>query len=97
MDMRKSQASAVVSRPSMLGANARRTKKRMNGWFMAIDPRTGMVLSVREMQTPENNQIAIDVLKDVVSLSPQIDGVVHDRMCSSLKKMSSAGCFKGVK
>ena len=74
-------------------------KKRMNGWFMAIDPRTGIVLSVREMQAPENNQIAVDVLKDVVNLSPQTDCVVDDRMCSSLKKMSrsSTESFKGIK
>lgn len=69
----------------------------MNGWFMAVDPRTGIVMAVHEMISPENNQIASDVLKDIVSLSPQLDCVVYDRMCSSLKKMSSMDSFKGIK
>ena len=45
--------------------------------------------------SPED--MTMDDIRDVVSLSPQIDCVVYDRMCSSLKKMSSTECFKGIK
>ncbi|CAE7285952.1 unnamed protein product, partial [Symbiodinium sp. KB8] len=43
------------------------TRQRQNGWFMAIDPATGLVLSVANMAEPENNQIAKSVLNHVIS------------------------------
>lgn len=40
-------------------------KRRNNGWFMAVHPGTGLILGLREMIDPENNNIAVDVLNDV--------------------------------
>ena len=62
-----------------------KTPLRQNGWFMVIDPCTGLVLSVSAMQDPENNQIATDVLQEIVSRGPHIDCVIYDRMCACLK------------
>ena len=41
-------------------------KKRQNGWFMALDPSTGLVLAVANMKDPENNAIAKQVLLKVL-------------------------------
>ena len=62
-----------------------KTPMRQNGWFMAVDPSTGLVLSVSAMRDRENNQIATDVLLEVVACGPHIDCVVCDRMCACLE------------
>ena len=57
------------------------TRQRQNGWFMAIDPATGLVLSVANMAEPENNQIAKSVLNHVISRASNLDCVIYDKMC----------------
>ena len=57
-------------------------QRSLDGWFMVIDPATGLILTVREMMNPENNSIALEALKQTMSISRNIDCVVYDRACA---------------
>ncbi|CAE6915818.1 unnamed protein product [Symbiodinium sp. CCMP2592] len=74
-----------------------KTPLRQNGWFMAVDPSTGLVLSVSAMQDPENNETATNVLLDVVSRGSEIDCVIYDRMCACLKHATAQKPLKQIK
>ena len=74
-----------------------KTPQRQNGWFMAVDPSTGLVLSVSPMQDPENNEIATNVLLDLVSRGSQINCVIYDRMCACLNHAQAQKPLKQIK
>ena len=81
------------SRRSANGAN----KQRHNGWFMAMDPRSGMVMSVADMEEPENNVVAKNVLRKVVTKAVNLNCVIYDKMCVCLKSFATDKDFKQVK
>ena len=82
-----------VGRPRKDGAN----KQRHNGWFMAMDPRSGMVMSVADMEEPENNVVAKNVLQKVVTKAVNLNCVIYDKMCVCLKSFATDKDFKQVK
>ena len=69
---------AHAGRPHKSG----KAKLHNNGWFMVIHPATGLILTVREMMNPENNSIALEALKQTMSISRNIDCVAYDRACA---------------
>ncbi|CAE7455345.1 unnamed protein product, partial [Symbiodinium sp. CCMP2456] len=82
-----------VGRPRKDGAN----KQRHNGWFMAVDPHSGMVMSVADMEEPENNVVAKNVLRKVVTKAVNLNCVIYDKMCVCLKSFATDKDFKQVK
>ncbi|CAE7546453.1 unnamed protein product, partial [Symbiodinium microadriaticum] len=84
---------AHMGRPRKNGAN----KQRHNGWFMAMDPRSGMVMSVADMEEPENNVVAKNVLRKVVTKAVNLNYVIYDKMCVCLKSFATDKDFKLVK
>ena len=63
IDGHEKVSAKCVGRPTKEGAK----KQRQNGWFMAMDPCCGMVLSVADMEGPENNVVAKKALGKVVT------------------------------
>ena len=84
---------AHVGRPRKEGAK----KQRQNGWFMAMDPCSGLVLSVDDMEEPENNAVAKKVLGKVMAKATNLDCVIYDKMCVCMKSFASDKEFKQVK
>ncbi|CAE7791620.1 unnamed protein product [Symbiodinium sp. CCMP2592] len=73
------------------------TPQRQNGWFMAIDPGSGLILSVTNMLEPENNEVAKAVLNKVISRASNLNCVIYDKMCVCQKAFSSDQNFAKVK
>ena len=73
------------------------TPQRQNGWFMAIDPKSGLILSVTNMPEPENNEVAKAVLNNVVSCASNLNCVIYDKMCVCHKAFISDRSFAKVK
>ena len=84
---------ARVGRPRKDG----RIRQHENGWFMAIDPATGLVMSATNMASPENNDIAKQVLQNIVERAPNLDCVIYDKMCVCQKAFLSDAKFRQVK
>ena len=82
-----------AGRPRKDGQNP----QRQNGWFMAIDPRSGLILSVTNMQEPENNEVAKAVLNKVVARASNLNCVIYDKMCVCHKAFVSDRNFAKVK
>ncbi|CAE7231491.1 TTN [Symbiodinium sp. CCMP2592] len=64
---------------------------------MAIDPGSGLILSVTNMLEPENNEVAKAVLNKVISRASNLNCVIYDKMCVCQKAFSSDQNFAKVK
>ena len=86
--------------PYSLPRNQRKTGEQKlcnNGWFMAIDPASGLIIAVQELQQPENNKVALDVLHQVISCAPKVDCVIYDRACRCEQQGRRDECAAHVK
>lgn len=59
------------------------------GWFMVTDPKTGSILGIKEMKDPENANIALDLVEDLLPFYMKVNCALYDRACSVLKKASA--------
>ncbi|CAL1171366.1 unnamed protein product [Cladocopium goreaui] len=57
-----------------------------NGWFMATHPGTGVILGLFEMKDPENSDVALNLVQNLLPHYPKVDAVLYDRACSIFKK-----------
>ncbi|CAE7307333.1 unnamed protein product [Symbiodinium sp. CCMP2592] len=87
---RSGPSPAHAGRPRKDGS----TKQRENGWFMAIDPSSGTVLSVSDMSEPENSAVAKNVLGKVLTKATNLNCVIYDKMCVCLKSFTTDKDFK---
>ncbi|CAE7726165.1 unnamed protein product [Symbiodinium sp. CCMP2592] len=62
-----------------------------------VHPGTGLIIGLREMIDPENNNIAVNVLNDVAYMLPNLDCVIYDRMCSCMKAASQSHALKSIR
>ncbi|CAE7371257.1 unnamed protein product, partial [Symbiodinium necroappetens] len=60
-------------------------KQRYNGWFMSMDPKSGLILAVREMMNPEDQKVMLEVLQQSLAVAPTADCIVYDRICRCMK------------
>ena len=72
-------------------------KLRFCGWFMVVDPATGLILAVQEMQKTEDNQIAQAALENVVPTLPHVNCVIYDRACKFLKCAASIPTLRKIR
>ena len=49
------------------------------------------------MRDPENSDVALDLVKELLPQYPKVDCVLYDRACSILKKASSSTSLKSIK
>ena len=87
-----------VGRPRKDGAN----KHRQNGWFMVMDPRSGMVGSMTGMEEPQNDAVAKNVLRKVITHAVNLNCVSYKMcvcvcVCVCLKSFATDKEFKQVK
>ena len=64
---------------------------------MAVDPQSGLVLAVTNMENPENNAVAKKILIHAVSKGHQIDCIVYDRMCACYQQFGREAVLKQIK
>ena len=57
-----------------------------NGWFMTTHPGTGVILGLFEMKDPENSDVALNLVQNLLPHYPKVDAVLYDRACSIFKK-----------
>ena len=62
-----------------------------------MGPCSGLVLSVDDMEEPENNAVAKKVLGKVMAKATNLDCVIYDKMCVCMKSFASDKEFKQVK
>ena len=84
---------ARVGRPRKDG----RIKQRHNGWFMSMDPGSGLVIAVSEMTDPENNEVMFQVLQKTLLHAPNADCVIYDRICRCMAFVRKHKELKRVK
>jgi hypothetical protein len=72
-------------------------RSRNNGWFMAVDPKSKRILSVREQVEPENNEIVMSSLKSVLPLYPKCNASVYDRACKFAPSAEKEPTLKQLK
>ena len=84
-------APAHAGRPRKDG----KVKQRNNGWFMAVDPSTGLI--IEEMLGPENHKVAFAAVKNAIKLAPKLDCVVYDRTCITLEKAKKDESLNSIK
>ena len=75
----------------------KQTKHRQNGWFMAVDPASGLVLAVTNMKDPETVPVAKQVLKQVLNRGTAVDCVIYDKMCICMKSIAKDKDFAQIK
>lgn len=68
-----------------------------NGWFMATHPGTGVILGLFEMKDPENSDVALNLVQNLLPHYPKVDAVLYDRACSIFKKAKNTQDLKPVK
>ena len=73
------------------------SKRRTNGWFMAVHPDSGLIIGVQEMIHPENNDLAVGMLEDAAELLPALDCIIYDRMCCALQAVRKSDMLKDIK
>ena len=61
--------------------NKESPKPYNNGWFVICDPKSGKIVSVEEMQEPENNEVKLDCLQKVIHKYKNVDLFIHDLAC----------------
>lgn len=72
------------------------TKMTNNGWFMITDPRSGFIIGIREMKNPENADLALGLMEQMVVVYPKITCCLYDRACSVLKKANARPSLKKI-
>ena len=72
-------------------------KQRYNGWFMSMDPKSGLILAVREMMNPEDQKVMLEVLQQSLAVAPTADCIVYDRICRCMKTIKKHQETKQVK
>ena len=73
------------------------SKRRTNGWFMAVHPDSGLIIGVQEMIHPENNDLAVGMLEDAADFLPALDCIIYDRMCCALQAVRKSDMLKDIK
>ncbi|CAL1142580.1 unnamed protein product [Cladocopium goreaui] len=68
-----------------------------NGWFMATHPGTGVILGLFEMKDPENSDVALDLVQNLLPHYPKVDAVLYDRACCIFKKAKNTQDLKPAK
>ena len=71
--------------------------KHGNGWFIICDPDSGSILNMTTMHEPENNEVALTALKDMLWLYPKVNCFVYDRACAVLQEASQEEALKQIK
>ena len=75
----------------------REPPSRQNGWFMAVDPKSSLVLAVTNMENPENNAVAKKIVIQAVSKAPHINCIIYDRMCACYQQLGRETALKKIK
>ena len=63
------------------GGNGKRVKRSRYGWFMVAEPRSGRILSVSQMNAPENNAIVFESIEKIIEVYPKAKTMVIDKAC----------------
>ena len=69
------------------GRNGKKMKPKpyWNGWFFYICPKSSVILHAVPMYGPENNEIVLNGLEDVLDRYPYVNCFIYDRACKILK------------
>eukprot|EP00438_Fugacium_kawagutii_P010367 Skav231997 [mRNA] locus=scaffold719:439782:442514:+ [translate_table: standard] len=68
-----------------------------NGWFMVTSPESNLILAIVEMKEPENNDIALTAVMDLLHHYPNVNAVVYDRACSILSAATKETRLKPIR
>ena len=68
-----------------------------NGWFVVMDPKTGLVAAATVMTAPEDNRVAINTFAKALKKFTRVNCLVYDRMCKLMQAAAKMDEFKNIK
>ncbi|CAE8688578.1 unnamed protein product, partial [Polarella glacialis] len=72
-------------------------KRRIgNGWFMASEPDTGLIIGICEMKNPENNATLFDLMKKILPGYRNVDLLLYDRMCKCVDEIQRTPALQNL-
>ena len=87
-------ADAPSKRTSRLPArNGEKIKPFSNEWFMLTDPQTGRILGMEYMHDPENTEVKIKSLTNILPFYPNCNLVIHDLICKLASAVTRENMF----